>query len=50
MTYAVDMAEQLVTGDRLPPLYALDLEGSEVDLTASVAGRWAALLFYRGDW
>jgi hypothetical protein len=48
--YAVEMAEHLVTGDRLPPLYGTDLEGNEVDVTASVAGRWAVVLFYRGDW
>jgi hypothetical protein len=49
-SYAVEMAEHLVTGDRLPPLYGTDLEGNEVDITASVAGRWAVVLFYRGDW
>jgi hypothetical protein len=48
--YAVEMAEHLITGDRLPPLYGTDLEGNEVDVTASVAGRWAVVLFYRGDW
>jgi len=48
--YAVEMAEQLVTGDLLPSLYGTDLEGNEVDITASVAGRWAVVLFYRGDW
>jgi hypothetical protein len=48
--YAVEMAEQLVTGDPLPSLYGTDMEGDEVDITASVAGRWAVVLFYRGDW
>ena len=48
--YAVGMAEQLVTGDPLPSLYGTDLDGNEVDITASVAGRWAVVLFYRGDW
>jgi hypothetical protein len=48
--YAVEMAEHLVTGDRLPSLYGTDLDGNEVDITASVAGRWAVVLFYRGDW
>ncbi len=41
---------QLVTGDALPPLLAKDLDGNEVDLTASVAGSWAVIMFYRGDW
>ncbi len=44
------MAEHLITGDRLPSLYGADLEGNEVDITASVVGRWAVILFYRGDW
>jgi hypothetical protein len=48
--YAVQMAEHLETGDRLPSLYGTDLQGNEVDITASVAGRWAVVLFYRGDW
>lgn len=33
-----------------PSLSGTDLEGNEVDVTASVAGRWAVVLFYRGDW
>jgi hypothetical protein len=44
------MTTQLVGGDRLPPLEALDLDGDPVDITASVAGHWAAILLYRGDW
>lgn len=48
--YLVQMAEHLVTGDQLPSLYGTDLEGNQVDITASVAGRWAVILFYRGDW
>ena len=50
VAYALGMAEHLVTGDRLPSLYGTDMEGNEVDITASVAGRWAVVLFYRGDW
>jgi len=50
LPYAFEMAEHLVTGDRLPSLRGTNLEGSEVDITASVAGRWAVVLFYRGDW
>ncbi len=45
-----EWSEHLVTGDRLPSLYGTDMEGNEVDITASVAGRWAVVLFYRGDW
>lgn len=48
--YAVQMAAHLITGDALPRLYGTDLEGNEVDITASVAGMWAVVLFYRGDW
>lgn len=44
------MAQQLVGGDKLPPLNATDLDGNPVDITASVAGHWAAILLYRGDW
>ena len=41
---------QLTTGDALPPLMAKDLDGNEVDITASVAGHWAAILLFRGHW
>ncbi|MGB7861360.1 MAG: hypothetical protein WBM90_12750 [Acidimicrobiia bacterium] len=44
------MAAHLVTGDRLPSLYGTDFGGNEVDITALAAGRWAVVLFYRGDW
>jgi hypothetical protein len=44
------MAEHLVNGDQLPALYGTDSEGNEIDITASVDGRWAVILFYRGDW
>ena len=44
------MAQLLVGGDKLPPLEATDLDGNPVDITASVAGHWAAILLYRGDW
>jgi len=44
------MADQLVIGDTMPPIEASDLDGNRVDITASVAGHWAAILLYRGDW
>lgn len=44
------MTEQLVTGSVMPAIMGKDLEGNDVDLTASVAGQWAAILLYRGDW
>lgn len=50
MRYVAAMAHQLATGDRLPPLRATDIDGNSVDLTDSVAEKWAAVLFYRGDW
>ena len=40
----------LNTGDKLPPLLAKDLAGNEIDLTGTVAGNWAVVMFYRGDW
>lgn len=44
------MRDQLGTGDHLPSLPATDLDGNAVDLAKSVAGKWAVILFYRGDW
>ena len=44
------MTDQLVTGDRMPPLLATGLDGDRVDLTAAAAGSWAVILLYRGDW
>ena len=44
------MTKQLVIGDVMPPIEAKDLDGNPVDITASVAGNWAAILLYRGDW
>lgn len=43
------MTEPLAGGP-LPPLMAKDLDGNTVDITASVAGHWALVQFYRGDW
>lgn len=40
----------LDTGDTLPPLLAKDLDGNGIDITATVAGNWAVVMFYRGDW
>lgn len=40
----------LVSGDVLPPLYGTDLDDNKVDITASVAGHWATVLFFRGHW
>ena len=37
-------------GDALPPLMGKDPDGNEVDITARVAGHYAVILFYRGDW
>lgn len=41
---------QLLTGDTMPALPAKDIDGNPVDITASVAGNWALIQFYRGDW
>ena len=40
----------LNSGDKLPPLPAMDLDGNEVDITVTVTGNWAVVMFYRGDW
>ena len=41
---------QLNAGDAMPSLAAKDLDGNAVDITESVAGSWALIQFYRGDW
>lgn len=40
----------LVGGDTMPPIMAKDLDGNDVDMVATVAGHWAVVQFYRGDW
>ncbi|MEM7094872.1 MAG: hypothetical protein AAF567_17850 [Actinomycetota bacterium] len=40
----------LPTGATLPPLAAKDLEGNDVDITATLAGHWGVVQFYRGHW
>lgn len=44
------MTAPLAAGATMPSIFATDLEGAEVDLTATVAGHWAAVLIYRGHW
>lgn len=44
------MADQLVPGDVMPALFGKDAEGNEVDMVASVAGKWAVLQLFRGHW
>ena len=44
------MPQPLENGDRLPAILAKDLEGNEVDITATLEGAWSALLLYRGHW
>ena len=41
---------QLRPGDVMPSVLGKDADGNEVDLVASVAGHWAVVQFYRGDW
>lgn len=48
--YGRPMTQQLVSGDKLPPIEAKNLDGETVDITASVAGNWAVIILYRGDW
>ncbi len=40
----------LQTGDTMPSIMGRTHDGEPIDLTASVAGHWAAILLYRGDW
>lgn len=44
------MTAPLPSGAAMPSIMAKDLEGNEVDIVASVAGHWAVVQFYRGDW
>ena len=44
------MSTQLVAGDTMPALMGKDADGNTVDMVASVAGHWAVIQFYRGDW
>lgn len=40
----------LSPGTAFPSIVAKDLDGNDVDMAASVAGSWAVVQFYRGDW
>lgn len=44
------MAHHLAPGDTMPAVLGKDADGNEVDLVASVAGSWAFVQFYRGNW
>lgn len=44
------MTAPLAAGMTMPALFGKDLDGNEVDITASVAGHWAVVQFYRGHW
>ena len=44
------MVAPLAPGATMPAVFAKDLEGNDVDIVASVAGNWAIIQFYRGDW
>lgn len=40
----------LENGTKLPAIMGVNHEGEPGDMVASVAGSWAAVLLYRGDW
>ena len=40
----------LENGTKLPAIQGVDHEGNAGDMVASVAGHWAVILLYRGDW
>jgi hypothetical protein len=44
------MVAPLTPGSVMPPIHAKDLEGNDVDITATVAGKWAMIQLYRGHW
>lgn len=44
------MVAPLASGSVMPPVFAKDSEGNEVDIVASVAGHFAVVQFYRGHW
>ena len=44
------MTQRLENGQAFPAILAKDLDGNEVDITTTVAGSWAAVIFYRGHW
>ncbi len=44
------MTAPLPAGTAFPSVNAKDLDGAVVDIGASVAGSWAVVQFYRGDW
>ncbi len=37
-------------GTPLAPIMGVNHKGEHGDMVASVAGSWAAVLLYRGDW
>lgn len=40
----------LENGTQLPPIMGVNHKEESGDMVASVAGAWAAVLLYRGDW
>lgn len=40
----------LEDGTALPAIMGVNHKGEPGDMVASVAGSWAAVLLYRGDW
>ncbi|GEM_PF-804412 len=40
----------LENGSKLPSIVGVRHDGEADDMVASVAGHWAAVLLYRGDW
>lgn len=44
------MTTPLAPGSAFPSIVAKDHDGNDVDIGDSVAGSWAVVQFYRGDW
>lgn len=44
------MTSPLHPGAVMPPIHGKDAAGHDVDLVASVAGKWAVIQLYRGHW
>jgi len=44
------MTAPLEAGTPFPSVTGKDADGNPVDIAESVAGNWAFVQFYRGDW
>jgi peroxiredoxin len=45
-----EQASILDAGDIFPAMELTTVDGKRLRVTADLAGKWAVVLFYRGDW